>query len=492
MAQDTDLGRSARQSLLWGGGAQLIKEIAQFGAMLVLVRLLTPEDYGTVTLAQAFIGLGAIVSFGTFSTHALQVRNIDTIDWQGHFTAGAVVNACLAILALLVALIIAGIEKYAAVAAPLAALSILYLIEVPATLRQRMLEVHHEWLRLRTLVLTGGLIGLAVALVLAFLGAGYWALLAPPLLLGVPSAIDLFVYGRFRPNWSWNGASYSDAISFGAQRAISAATVRVRTFFEQGFLTALFSLAALGIFTRAISLASLLVGRLGSIAVMSLYPVLTRAEPSSPRFQRLAGLILRGVTWGLAPSIAFLCVVPTDIVLLLYGSRWAEVAPLLPWAALSVGLYGAAGVCTSLLLANESRRLVVWFDVLAASSAILLAWLLLPLGAVHYLSALSGLGAVVFASACLLLWRERALTMKGVTAAIIPPLVAASLAVLCVRNLLPHLAELAIWLRLLISGTALALVFAAILRLAFARALYDLLVVVPAGKPIARFLILKG
>ena len=35
-----NLGASARTSLLWGGGFTLLRDVAQFGVMLILVRLL--------------------------------------------------------------------------------------------------------------------------------------------------------------------------------------------------------------------------------------------------------------------------------------------------------------------------------------------------------------------------------------------------------------------------------------------------------------------
>jgi O-antigen/teichoic acid export membrane protein len=72
---DAGLGASARASVLWGGGFTVARDVAQFAGMLVLVRLLSAEDYGTAALAQSITGLLSVVSFGTFLTHALQLRN---------------------------------------------------------------------------------------------------------------------------------------------------------------------------------------------------------------------------------------------------------------------------------------------------------------------------------------------------------------------------------------------------------------------------------
>lgn len=106
------LGASARASLLWGGGFTLLRHIAQFGAMLILVRLLTPADYCTAALVQAIVGVFSIISFGTFSSHSLQQRNPDEIDWQVHFTATAVLNTTIAALALVFAFCLSFVDRY--------------------------------------------------------------------------------------------------------------------------------------------------------------------------------------------------------------------------------------------------------------------------------------------------------------------------------------------------------------------------------------------
>ena len=79
----------------FGRWLQLLRDVAQFGLMLVLVRLLSPADYGTAVFAQSIIGMLAIISYSTFSQHALQIREPATIDWQAHFTAATVINVLI-------------------------------------------------------------------------------------------------------------------------------------------------------------------------------------------------------------------------------------------------------------------------------------------------------------------------------------------------------------------------------------------------------------
>lgn len=484
---DGALGQTARGALLWGGGSALVRDAAQFGAMLILVRLLTPVDYGIAALAQAIVGIAGILSIVTFSTHTLQVRNPAEIDWQTQFTAATVLNAIVAGLVLAIAFGLSLTEKYRETALPLAALSVVFLVEIPGALRHRMLETAHDWTRFRLLLVISTFLSLGMGLLVAMMGGGVWALIIQPPMLGLPAAIDLLFIQRFRPDWTWSWARWRDTFRFGLDRIGSGIVGRGRVLNEQVLLSGLYDLATLGIFTRATGLATLLAGRIGSVAMTSLHPVITRAERRSARFRRLADLVLRGVVWTTVPAAAFLGLAASDTVALLYGAQWASVAELMPFAAIAIGLGGIITALSSLLVANDDTRAAMWLDVAAAVSAVALAFLLIPRGAWTFLAGLGVHGFVIAVAAIALLWHRRAVSIGGVLAAFAPALVscaAGTAAVLALRHAMGTSEHLV--LRLVVDASVFGFSYIAALRLAFARPLADLLDVAPGGSTLAR------
>src|SRR5262249_35054327 len=141
------LGATARASLLWGGGFTLLRDVAQFAVMLVLVRLLTPADYGTAALVQSILAVISVASLNTFSAPTLQFGDRDKSVWRAHVAAAAVLNVALAAVVVLLAFGLSFEPHYADAALPLATLAVVFLIEIPGTLRHRMLEATHNWQR---------------------------------------------------------------------------------------------------------------------------------------------------------------------------------------------------------------------------------------------------------------------------------------------------------------------------------------------------------
>lgn len=482
MSSYQTLGKSAKASLLWGGGFHLIRDVAQFAAMLVMVRLLTPEDYGSAALAQAIVGLISVISFGTLVLHVLQFRDPDQVDWQAHFTAAVVINTTLFGCTLLAAWVMSSTIQYAQAALPLAILSVTFLIEIPGTLRHRMLETRHEWIHLRLLLIIGTLLGLGVGLIIALLGGGVWALVVQSPLFGLPAAIDLFWHGRWRPDWTWSWPRYRNAVRFGATRMGSAGMTRGRQMIESSVLTSTYDFVGLGVFNRAIGLANLLAGRIGTLTMSALYTVVTRTEQGSAQFKRMASLTLRGVVWTTIPAATFLAFSAEEVVALLYGRQWIEVAPLLPMAVAGVGLTGITATMTSLLLANEQAKICLVIELIAATSAIGLALWLVPIGVITYLAALAGQSLLVLVASSIALVRTNGITSAALLPAFVPALVASGAAVLTIGTL--STVDLAgSWqaIRLALTAGVYFLVYLGVLRIAFNDSLRELLQVVPTG-----------
>ncbi len=216
-------GGSTGQALVMGGGFLLFKDISVFITMVVLVRYLSPSDYGSFAFAQSIIGLGAIGSAVVLMSHSLQVRNPKEIDWQSHFTVSVLVNSILFLLTLLLAWVLSFSDKYSDSAIPLAGLGLVFLIDIPGTMRHHMLQVEHNWIRFRAVLILGTLLSSTCAIIIAIMGGGVWALVAAPIILTMPAAIDLFAKNKWRPDFTVDWVAYKKIWTFAFHRMGSGA-----------------------------------------------------------------------------------------------------------------------------------------------------------------------------------------------------------------------------------------------------------------------------
>jgi hypothetical protein len=122
----------------------------------------------------------------------------------------------------------------------------------------------------------------------------------------------------------------------------------------------------------------------------------------------------------LAASTAWLA---DPLVRLLYGSRWLDVVPLLPWAVTGIALAAIAQTGYTLLLAHQQQSGCLAADVwrLVGTTAALAG--LAGIGLPAYLAGMAGVHAV---SLTLILWLLRtgdAVSVRGLAEAIVPAVI---------------------------------------------------------------------
>jgi O-antigen/teichoic acid export membrane protein len=483
-------GDKVRSALLWNGGFSILRDVVQFGATLVLVRLLTKTDYGAYAVVMSAFAFLNAFSFENFMAHAIQVRDDREVHWQDHFTAAVVIQLAIFLAINGLALGMSYTRDYASVATATHVVSFIALLAGLGGVRVKMLERAHDWPRLRALHAAGILGGTLLTVVLALAGAGVYALLIGPFLKYVPFLIDLFLVERWRPTFEWRASHYAPAFWFGLNRITAQAAQRARKLLESGIMAHVVGLAALGVFGRAVGLAQLACQQFALTAILAIYPVLTRIAPGSNDYVRASHLVLRGAAWFVIPIGTAAAVLADPLVHLLYGDRWTEVIPLLPWAMAVGTLMGLAQVAYNLALGNLQHRACLVYDIWQlAGTAAGLSVLFYTKNPAAYLgaqAAAEGLGLLG------LFWQLRqanAIQLSGIASAILHALVAAGFAlasgIAAVRLIGFGLQG---WAGAAVFAVTFAAAYLATLRLLFAEPLGELLGQLPAGRRVGRWL----
>lgn len=476
---------------MWSAGLNLFRDLLQFGQMLILVRLLDPAIYGMAGLATTFINFIGIVSFQHVISHVLQVRGDAQVNYHQHFTAGVVINGLLFLVANAVAFGLQFTTQYVHLQSLMHLLSLTFLLSVPVDMRVKMLERDHNWSRLRTLQMAGIVISISAGIGMALFGAGVYALIVPGLLASSVFLLDLFLFSGWRPRWQWNYASYRDTLHFGFNRAGSNSLSSGRFLLQSTLITQYFQFSALGQFGRAEGLANMFCGRIAQEVSNALYPVITRAEAYSERFQRISGLVLQSVAWVVIPIAALFSLEAENIVKIMYGEKWLAVIPMLP-LAMAIGVAVSIGATAyRLLLANDQSRLCLRSDMAAFAMAVTAMLVLIPQGLFPYLIGAVVVSAMIASILIILLIRTRGLQAIALVTAIAPPAVAAIAGVAlswAMKAQLPG--NLPPVLQVIPVALLFATTYVVILRVLFRAHLAELMAYLPGGKQIGKLLYL--
>lgn len=206
----------------------------------------------------------------------------------------------------------------------------------------------------------------------------------------------------------------------------------------------------------------------------------------------MAPLVLRFVAWIALPIAVVLAQLAEPVVRVIYGQKWLDVAPLLPWTMAWGALSAMAAVAYMLLLSTNRTRQCLYVDVVTlAGTAVALA-VALPNGTITYVGALVGVQVLVLGLLLYWLLRCRALTPRAIFDAIAPPAIACAISWQILHRVVPatHDSTGSIVIESLVWGIVYSSLYLLTIRVGFSRQMREVVVHLPLGKALSRFLAL--
>jgi O-antigen/teichoic acid export membrane protein len=383
----SDLGNKAKSSVLWNTGFNFFRDTLQFLVMLVLVRLISPDLYGRFALVTSIMTFIHVFSFNTFIQHVLQIREDSKVNYQLHFSFGLILQISLFVLTNVIIYILNLLDIYREISVYLHVLSFVFFFELFSELYRIQLQRELDWKRMRILHSIGLLLGSLLAIYIAYIGGGVYALIIPGFISNIPFIYELLVTNKWRPTYEWKYLDYKETIDFSLKRILSGLAMHGKPLIENSLITAMFSFTQLGYYNRAIGLCSILVQKFTLQFVFAIYPVLTKVEPFSLKFRRISGLILSFTAWFIFPMVFILVMTSENLVYVLYGEKWLSVIPFIGPAGVMIGLFAFKHVIYSLVLSSHFEKICSIFDLSLLVCSMVLLILTIPYGLIYYLYA---------------------------------------------------------------------------------------------------------
>ena len=382
-AGEPDRRRLVARGLTWSAFYQVFDVGVSVAAMLVLVRLLGPAEYGRASAVVGILTLLNTFNAAIFVSHALQLPDDVTPDWQLHWTAAFYIQLVLSGLCHAIAVGCWFVQDYRPIAPLLHLAAIGFIFDWPNQFGAMMLMRELNLRRVRTVMAAGTLLRLGCTIAVAAGGGGAFALvLGNNVVSSLPFGTDLLLVRGWRPRPGWwrmpTWSAYREPARFGVQRVGAALVWGVSSALESVVLPSSLGFAAVGLLTRARALYNTTLGRIANIVLETAYPFLPREAARADRYARQAGRFLKLVLLLAVPGALFLGIEGRQVSRVLYGQRWVTMDALILPGALAGLSVTVLTVASLVLMAAGRMRECLRLETVAtvmAVAALGAAWL---------------------------------------------------------------------------------------------------------------------
>jgi PST family polysaccharide transporter len=296
--------------------------------MMLLARLLSPEDFGLAGMAATFIGFLALFKDAGLASATIQSREITHEQLSTLFWINAAIGAGLAALSIVLAPALAWFYRDPRVDCVAAGLGLSFLFTGLTAQHGALLTREMRFLTQAKIDLTALTISSGMGVAMALLGWRYWSFVAMGIANNFVGMIGLWLAVPWVPGAPRRNSGVLPLLCFGGLSTLNNFFVYLAWNSDNILIGRYWGARVLGVYGRAYQLATLPVeqwtGTLGGVAVSGLSAVQHDPERLSRSFLKAYSLLI-----SVTIPIAITCpLFANEIIFVLLGSNWSEVVPV--------------------------------------------------------------------------------------------------------------------------------------------------------------------
>jgi O-antigen/teichoic acid export membrane protein len=352
--------RSARGGVVTLAG-QAVNFILQMGSTMVLARLLAPSDFGLIVMVTAITGF--VANFQDMGLSVATVQRVRVTHRQAStlFWINVAVSLVLVGLVALLGPLLAKFYGEPRLTTITLALSSVFLLGGIAAQHIGLLRRQMRFDALAAINMASLAVGIATAIVLAWWGAGYWALVAMTIAQTSSVTAMSVTLSGWRPGLPRRGTGVRSMLLFGANFTGFNVLNYIGRHADKLLIGWYWGAGPTGLYSRAYGLLLLPLTQINDPLTGVAMPVLSRLQDEPERYRRYYYRSLSLLSYLTAPLVVLMGVLAEDLILFFLGPQWTEAAAVFMFLAVAALfqpiLYTAGWVWTSL---GRTKELLHW------------------------------------------------------------------------------------------------------------------------------------
>lgn len=376
----TKIAPSTLRSFAWSTSDVALRQSIQLVVSILLARLLSPAEFGTVALLYFFNGISLVFIEGGLSSALIQRVSTSLEEESSVFWLNLVIGAtCASLLAAFATSIAHWFEQ--PILVPLALVSALtILISSTATIQTTLLSRQLDFkTQMKAGLVSNSLAGIS-AVFLAYQGAGVWALSMQALIAATLNSATLWTLSSWRPVARFNVRAIASLWRFGAFMLGAGLLENAYTRIYSILVGRWSGTVALGFYSRADSVMQFPMASLTATFSRVIFPLLSAAKDNPDRMHTGLRMALQTVAVINAPLMFGLAAAAKPTVALLLGPQWQPTVPILRILCIAGAFWPLQVMNYQAIIAMGHSRLMFHVEACKRIAGLVALILVAPLG----------------------------------------------------------------------------------------------------------------
>lgn len=345
-------GKTAK-GLFWGGMSYGAMQVVGLLVGIILMKLLSPDDYGMVGLLAIFSGIAATLQESGFTMALVNRPRFDHRDYNAVFWFSLSVSWLMYIILFFSAPLIADFYGKPELV-PIARVLFLTFAIVSTATAHNALLVKQLKVKERAItdIISITLAGI-IAILLALNGFGYWTLVIQQLIYTSVWTILRWFYSGWHPTFSWDMRPLKEMFGFSFKILFSSLVTQIHTNIFSVLLGRFNTVTNVGYFSQGTKWANMGAMLINGMVSGVAQPVFVEVQANKERIVQVFRKLLRFIAFITFPLLFGFAFVGQEFICLI-NENWLPSVPILQMYCV-IGALAPIQILYSQLLASQGR-----------------------------------------------------------------------------------------------------------------------------------------
>lgn len=365
-------GRKVISGISWSFAERITAQIVSTIVGIILARILSPEDYGAVSIVMVLITLCNVFVTSGLGTALVQKKEISNTDYNTGFYLSLGIALTLYIVLFLIAPYFADFYRMPILQPVVRVLGLRLILTSVNTIQHAYVQRAMEFKLFFFSTLFGTIASCFVGVFLAYNGFGVWAIVFQYLTNTTIDTIVLLFVCKWRPGLTFSLSSAKKIYSFGSKVLFTQLIYTIEADIRSLIVGKVFGPADLAYYDQGKKYPSLIVTNINASIQTVLLPAFSKSQNN---YFELKNELRRSSSVGvflLAPLLVGFASISFSFVNIVLTDKWLPIVPYIVIFCLSYITRPFETACHQAILAIGRSGLVFWLMIAIDGTGILL------------------------------------------------------------------------------------------------------------------------
>lgn len=381
---------TAIPNLFWSFGERVAANGVSFVISIILARLLSPDEYGIISLILVFISIADVFVTNGFGASLIQKRNADVLDFSCVLVATVVISLIIYIVIWVLAPFIERFYNYNGVAVLMRVLALKVPIAAINGIQHAYVSKSLQFKKFFFATIIGTITSGIVGVFMAYRGYGAWSLVAQYLINALIDTIIIAVQIRIRFCFCFSFKRFKPLWSFGWRLTFAAVTKELYNQIRSLIIGKVYTASDLAYYNKGMQFPQLIVSNINTALGNVMFPVLSNVGNSKESVKAISQKFIKTTSYLIWPFMIGLAAVADTLVTVLLTEKWLESVfflrigaiayAFIPLSTANLQAIKAMGrsdiIARNELVKRVLSILILFFSIQLGVKAIAISWLI--------------------------------------------------------------------------------------------------------------------